>query len=154
LAAPQIGESLSIFVIDVTHEKANPKPVVFINPKIIKKSGAISSLEGCLSFPDVFTEVRRYSNVTVKAQDGNGKPFIIEAEGGSLLAKALQHEYDHLNGVVFIDHARNRFEVDELLHQQDLPPIEAEKLLDESELEEEIQKAEVQAKEVLSAEKE
>lgn len=140
LAAPQVGESISLFIIDASHDKDNPHPVAFINPKIIKKSGAFSSYEGCLSFPDVFTEVRRYANVTIKAQDRNGKPFIVEATGASLLVKALQHEYDHLLGTVFIDHVRNRFEVDEMLKQQGLPPINPDMIMDEPELEEEIQK--------------
>ena len=67
LAAPQVGESLRIFVIDVSDPKSPAHPIVFINPKIIKKSGAMISNESCLSFPKAFVDVRRYENVMVKA---------------------------------------------------------------------------------------
>lgn len=138
LASPQIGENYRIFVIDTSSGDEPLNPIVFINPKIIKKSGAFISNEGCLSFPEVYTDVRRYKNVMVKAMDGHGKSFVMEAKDGSLLVKAIQHEFDHLDGVLFIDHARNRFEVEELLSKHHLPPIELDKMLDESELEEEI----------------
>ena len=75
LAAPQIGENLRIFVIDVSEPDEPYNPIVFINPKIIEKSGAVNSYEGCLSFPDAYTNVRRYKNVKVKALDINGKPY-------------------------------------------------------------------------------
>lgn len=138
LAAPQIGENYRVFVIDTSSGDEPLNPQVFINPKIIKKSGAFVSNEGCLSFPDVYTDVRRYLNVTVKAMDGHGRAFVLEAKDGSLLAKAIQHEFDHLEGILFIDHARNRFEVDEELAKRKLPPIDSAKMLDESELEAEI----------------
>lgn len=142
LAAPQVGENLRIFVIDVSDPKGPIQPLVFINPKIIKKSGAINSYEGCLSFPKAYTNVRRYSNVMVKALDINGKPFIKEAKDGELLARAIQHEFDHLDGKLFIDHCRNRFEAEKVLSKYNLPPIQAEKLIDEDFLEEEILKYE------------
>lgn len=138
LAAPQIGENYRIFVIDTSSGDEPLNPMVFINPKIIKKSGAFISNEGCLSFPDVYTDVRRYSNVMVKALDGHGKPFVLEAKDGSLLVKAIQHENDHLDGILFIDHARNRFEVEQELQKHALPPVEVEKLLEEKDLEEKI----------------
>ena len=109
LAAPQVGELLRMFVIDVSTGGERYNPIVLINPKIIKKSGAVACSEGCLSFPEVFTDVRRYKNVTVKALDIKGKPFIIEGKDGELLARALQHEFDHLDGILFVDHVRNRF---------------------------------------------
>ena len=136
LAAPQIGENVRIFVIDVATGNEPLNPIVFINPKIIKKSGAIKSNEGCLSFPEAYTNVRRYKNVMVKAIDRNGKPFVLEAKDGTLLARCIQHENDHLDGVLFIDHTVNRFETDEVLKQHELPPVEVEKLLDEPELQE------------------
>lgn len=139
LAAPQIGENYRIFVIDTSSGNQALNPIVFINPKIIKKSGAFISNEGCLSFPEVYADVRRYKNVTVKALDSHGKPFVIEAKDGSLLAKAVQHEFDHLEGILFIDHIRNRFEVESLLASKNLPPVELDKMLDESDLEAEIQ---------------
>ncbi len=134
LAAPQIGENLRIFVIDVSTNNEPLNPIVFINPKIIKKSGACISHEGCLSFPEAFTDVKRYENVMVKALDRNGRSFVLEAKDGTLLARAI----DHLDGVLFIDHVINRFEAEEVLKKYNLPPIEVEKLLDEPELEEKI----------------
>ena len=138
LAAPQIGVNYRVFVIDVSADKEPPNPMVFINPKFIKKSGAFESDEGCLSFPNVFTKVRRYKNVTIKAQDTKGRSFILEANGGTLLTKALQHEYDHLDGVLFIDHARDLDDANSKLEKYKLPPVELGKLLDEPELEKEI----------------
>lgn len=138
LAAPQIGENYRIFVIDTSSGDEPLNPIVFINPKIIKKSGAFVSNEGCLSFPEVYTDVRRYFNVTIKAIDNHGRPFLIEAKDGSLLAKAIQHEFDHLEGILFIDHARNRFAIEQELAKKHLPPLELDKQLDEPELEAEI----------------
>ena len=86
-----------------------------MSPEIIKKSGSIVSNEGCLSFPEVYTDVRRYKNVMVKALDIHGKPFVLEAKDGTLLARAIQHEFDHLDGILFIDHCINRFDADEKL---------------------------------------
>ncbi len=140
LAAPQIGENLRVFVIDVSTDKEPLNPRVFINPKIIKKSGACISHEGCLSFPEAFTDVKRYANVMVKALDTNGRSFVLEAKDGSLLARAIQHEFDHLDGILFIDHSINRFEADEVLKKNNLPPVQVEKLLDEPELTEEVNK--------------
>lgn len=138
LAAPQVGQNLRIFVIDVSDPSGPINPQVFVNPKIIKKSGAISSYEGCLSFPKAYTHVRRYKNVMVKALDMNGRPFIIEGKNGELLARCLQHEFDHLDGKLFIDHCRNRFDANNVLAKFNLPPIEEERLIDEDFLEEEI----------------
>ena len=140
LAAPQIGENVRIFVIDTASGNEPLNPRVFINPKIIKKSGAVNSYEGCLSFPEAYTNVRRYRNVTVKAIGMNGRPFIIEAKDGDLLARAIQHEFDHLEGILFIDHCRNRFEADKILAEKGLKPVDENYLLDEKELEEEIAK--------------
>ena len=139
LAAPQIGENYRVFVIDVSTGNEPLNPIVFINPKIIKKSGAVISHEGCLSFPEAFTDVRRYSDVMVKAMDRNGRSFVLEAKDGSLLARAIQHEFDHLDGILFIDHVINRFEAEEVLKKFNLPPIQIEKLLDEPELEAKIE---------------
>ncbi|MBQ4077698.1 peptide deformylase [bacterium] len=140
LAAPQIGENLRVFVIDVGVDAKSMNPITFINPKIIKKEGAVNSYEGCLSFPEAYSNVRRYSYVKVKALDIKGRPFILEAKEGSLLARAIQHEFDHLDGVLFIDHCRNRFETDKILADKGLAPTDPNYLLDEKELEEEIQK--------------
>ncbi len=140
LAAPQIGENYRVFVIDVSTSDEPLNPIVFINPKIIKKSGAVISHEGCLSFPKAFTDVKRYANVTVRALDRKGKSFTLDVKDGTLLARAIQHEYDHLDGILFVDHAINRFEAEEALSENDLPPLEPEKMIDEPELTEEIEK--------------
>ena len=139
LAAPQIGENLRVFVIDVGVDAKSMNPITFINPKIIKKEGAVNSYEGCLSFPEAYSNVRRYSYVKVKALDIKGRPFIIEAKEGSLLARAIQHEFDHLDGVLFIDHCRNRFETDKILTDKGLAPTDPKYYVEENELEEEIQ---------------
>ncbi len=138
LAAPQVGENVRIFVIDVTEPNEAPDPIIFINPKIIKKEGAINSYEGCLSFPQMYTNVRRYETVKVKALNFNGKPFVIEARDGSLLARAIQHEFDHLDGILFVDHTRNVIETSMLLDKYGLPKLEEDRLIEEEELEKEI----------------
>lgn len=138
LAAPQIGVNYRVFVIDVSTGNEPLNPIVFINPKIIKKSGAIVSNEGCLSFPEAYTDVRRYKNVMVKAMDSHGRNFVLEAKDGCLLARAIQHEFDHLDGILFIDHCINRFETDNVLKKFNLPPIETEKLISEPKLEKEL----------------
>lgn len=131
MAAPQIGVNLRVFVVDVSKNNEPLNPIVFINPKIIKKSGFCVAQEGCISFPEAYTDVKRYSEVMVKALDRNGRPFILEAKDGELLARAIQHENDHLDGVLFIDHCVNRFETDEILAKHKLPPIEPERLIEE-----------------------
>lgn len=104
LAANQVGVPLSVAVIDTTireeKERRRP-PLVIINPEIISAQGSVIEEEGCLSVPECYEKVRRAAKVRVRAQDPTGKTFEIEGEG--LLAKALQHEIDHLNGVLFID---------------------------------------------------
>ncbi len=99
LAAPQVGVSERLFVIDVR----DGKRWVFINPEIIGTSEECETVEeGCLSIPGIFSDVTRAARVTVQAQNLQGKPFTVEADG--LFARAIQHELDHLNGVLFIDH--------------------------------------------------
>lgn len=134
LAAPQIGVNLRVFVIDASTKEEQLEPMVFINPKIIKKSGAIKSNEGCLSFPEAYTDVVRYKDIMVKATNEHGKPFVMEVKGGNLLARAIQHENDHLDGILFIDHCLNRFEAEEVLKKYNLPSIDPDKLIDEEEM--------------------
>jgi peptide deformylase len=140
LAAPQIGENVRVFVIDVATGNEPLNPMVFINPKIIKKSGAVKSNEGCLSFPEAYTDVKRYKNVMVKATNEHGKPFVIEAKDGTLLARAIQHENDHLDGILFIDHCISRFEAEEVLKKHNLPSLNLDLLVEEKELEDELSK--------------
>ncbi len=140
LAAPQIGVNYRVFVVDVSKNDEPLNPIVFINPKIIKKSGAIIAQEGCISFPEAYTDVKRYKNVMVKALDIHGRSFVLEAKDGCLLARAIQHENDHLDGILFIDHCVNRFETDEILSKHHLPPVEPAKLVSEPELDKELEK--------------
>ena len=103
LAAPQIGVSLRLFVIDVAAGDDAPSQLrTFINPEIIERSGEVSYEEGCLSFPGVHEEIDRAERVKVRAYDQNGKAFTLEAQG--LLAVCIQHEMDHLQGKVFVEH--------------------------------------------------
>jgi peptide deformylase len=102
LAAPQIGISRRIAVIDVTFKEDPNAKLVLINPVIIKKEGRQRSSEGCLSIPDFREDVSRAKIVTVKAEDANGKFF--EHTGEDLLARAFLHETDHLNGKLYISH--------------------------------------------------
>ena len=140
LAAPQIGENLRVFVIDVSTNEEPLRPLVFINPKIIKKSGAIVTEEGCLSFPEAYANVKRYKNVMVKATDIHGRSYVMEAKDGCLLARAIQHENDHLDGILFIDHSANRFETEAVLEKHNLPPIEPERLISEPDIDAELEK--------------
>jgi peptide deformylase len=102
LAATQIGVALAIFVVDTAEEGAPSDLRVFINPEIMEKDGEIVWNEGCLSFPEVHEEIERAARIRVRAQDREGKWFELEAE--ELLAVAIQHEYEHLQGVLMIDH--------------------------------------------------
>ncbi len=101
LAATQIGEPLRIFVIDTAGDDEPSKLRVFINPEIVSKEGELVWEEGCLSFPGVMEEIERAAKVRVRALDRDGEPFELEAEG--LLAVAIQHEHDHLDGTLMID---------------------------------------------------
>ena len=103
LAAVQVGVARRMLVIDVSREGEEKTPLVFINPEIVASSDDRSVYEeGCLSIPDYYAEVERPATVTVRYLDRSGKQQTIEADG--LLATCLQHEIDHLNGILFIDH--------------------------------------------------
>ncbi|OQM73719.1 peptide deformylase [Manganibacter manganicus] len=103
LAAIQIGTPLRMLVIDLAKEDEEPAPHVFINPEILSRSDERSVYEeGCLSIPDYYAEVERPAAVRARYLDRDGKMQEIEAEG--LMATCLQHEIDHLDGVLFIDH--------------------------------------------------
>jgi len=103
LAAIQIGEPRRMLVIDLAKEDEPKAPHVIINPEIVASGDGVSVYEeGCLSIPDYYAEVERPDTVTVKYLDRDGKEQLIEADG--LMATCLQHEIDHLNGVLFIDH--------------------------------------------------
>ena len=99
LAAPQIGVELQIFIISLDGTRESVK--VYINPTVTTLGKIVSTEEGCLSVPGVYTKIRRYSRCKVTATDLDGNEFTEEAEG--LYARALQHESDHLNGVIIAD---------------------------------------------------
>jgi peptide deformylase len=101
LAAPQIGISQRITVIDVNFKEKPEERVVLINPEIVESEGKIVGEEGCLSLPDIRDKVQRAARVKIRAQDVMGEFF--EVEGTELLGRAMQHEIDHLNGILFID---------------------------------------------------
>ena len=116
LAAPQVGESLQLTVLDVSQVEDRPStiklngentdaqsamPLVLINPKIDLGSETEMGTEGCLSFPEITGEIERAKSVTVRARNLDGEAIEIEATG--FLARAIQHEVDHLNGILFID---------------------------------------------------
>ena len=118
LAAPQIGELKRMIVIDTRPkdeggrrykydemsdlEKAVPQPLILINPEIVKGEGKTTFDEGCLSIPGYYETVERFDYIEMKAFDINGKEFIVKTDG--LLAICMQHELDHLEGTLFVDH--------------------------------------------------
>jgi peptide deformylase len=102
LAAPQVGRSLRVFVIDLEEEDRPRVKMAFVNPVIVEHSSDTNvGEEGCLSIPTLRADVKRATRVVVEALDADGKPFRLEAEG--LLARAVQHEQDHLDGILFLD---------------------------------------------------
>lgn len=111
LAAPQVGVSKQIMVIDVAGEDEPRKPIVFVNPRIVEQEGELVGLEGCLSFPGVYFEVKRANRIVVKFQNLQGKDVKMEAEG-DLLCRAIQHEIDHLDGELFINKAVSKIQAD------------------------------------------
>jgi peptide deformylase len=102
LAAPQVGSSLRFAVVDLMPDE-KPAPIVLVNPRIVAASEEQATREeGCLSLPGMYADVTRPAQVTVRYQDENGTRHELAADG--LLAACLQHEIDHLNGVLFVDH--------------------------------------------------
>ncbi|HDR4459924.1 TPA: peptide deformylase [Bacillus cereus] len=109
LAAPQVGVSLQVAVVDVDDETGK---IELINPLILEKRGEQVGPEGCLSFPGLYGEVERADYIKVRAQNRRGKVFLLEAEG--FLARAIQHEIDHLHGVLFTSKVTRYYEENEL----------------------------------------
>ncbi len=105
LAANQVGRDLQIFIIDATLAKENEVTDVFINPEITEFSRDTGEMEeGCLSLPNHWLQIKRSKKIKIKALDENGKKIKIKARG--FLARVLQHEYDHLQGILIKDHAK------------------------------------------------
>ena len=114
LAAPQVGLSMCLAIIDVKIE-GQSDPLILINPEIVQREGSITEEEGCLSVPGLYAKVRRHALVTVRAFDENGEQW--ERTGTGLLARAFEHEVDHLDGKLFLNHLSlvERLKVAELL---------------------------------------
>src|SRR6185312_7017267 len=136
LAAQQIGQAVQITVIDVRGVTDRPStmeikgkpveveehmPIVLINPELTLSGEAVAGPEGCLSFPEVFADIKRPEFVDVKAMNEKGKP--IEFRAGGLLSRAVQHEWDHLHGILFIDRMEKKAK-EEL--RSDLDALQAE----------------------------
>ncbi|NTU41564.1 MAG: peptide deformylase [Nitrospirales bacterium] len=101
LAAPQVGVSQRVIVLDLSSDEEKHPVIALINPEILEAGGLTDSEEGCLSIPEYSTTIKRANKVGVKGLDREGKEVVIEAEG--LLARALQHEIDHLEGLLIVD---------------------------------------------------
>ena len=102
LAAPQVGVSLRVVLLQMPGEE----PIAIVNPKIVKRTGEQEVTEGCLSIPGYAGEIKRSVSVTVKGQDRQGKA--IRLKGTGLMAQALEHELDHLNGILYVDHLESQ----------------------------------------------
>src|ERR1043166_7194040 len=151
LAAPQVGESFQLTVLDVSQVEDRPTtmklngasvdpktvmPLVLVNPQIDLGSETETGLEGCLSFPEITGDIERAKSVTTRAQNLDGEPIEIEATG--FLARAIQHEVDHLNGILFIDRERAedelvvlRGKIEELEHRRADRPLITDERLDD-----------------------
>ena len=101
LAAPQVGFNIRLIVIDVSGGKEPDKKIILCNPRIISSEGTQEGEEGCLSVPEFYEKLTRPMKVAIEAQDEKGESFILEGE--ELLARAICHEMDHLEGVMFVD---------------------------------------------------
>tara|TARA_B100000700_G_scaffold133772_1_gene149451 strand:+ start:133 stop:741 length:609 start_codon:yes stop_codon:yes gene_type:complete len=116
LAAPQVGLKKRILVIDLNFEDPNAPPNVFINPEIISTSASVDTYEeGCLSIPGVYLNVVRPSSIKLSYRDEMGRPKKMNAEG--LMARCIQHEIDHLNGVLFVDKVTDEDELKKQLNE-------------------------------------
>lgn len=104
LAAPQVGSELRIAVVDISVGEDPALLKVLVNPEIVRREGLETDVEGCLSLPGITDKVDRPVSVTVRAQDLSGKPF--ELEAADYMARAICHEVDHLDGILFTDHLR------------------------------------------------
>lgn len=100
LAAPQVNHQIRLIVIDISENRN--EPMIFINPEIEKSNGKVESSEGCLSVPDIKTEVNRFESIDIKARTLEGEEVYMKADG--LLSICIQHEIDHLDGKLFIDY--------------------------------------------------
>ena len=127
LAAPQIGINKELLVIDINLEDSAAEPLILINPEITDYGTTLNSYEeGCLSIPGVYLNVIRPSTIKLKFRDEMGRPRKMKADG--LLARCIQHEMDHLNGVLFVDRVTSKEDLNKELikegfHEKDVRPI-------------------------------
>ena len=127
LAAPQIGINKELLVIDVNFEDSAAEPLILINPEITAYGSTLNSYEeGCLSIPGVYLNVVRPSTIKLRFRDEMGRPRKMKADG--LLARCIQHEMDHLNGVLFVDRVTSKEDLNKELikegfHEKDVIPI-------------------------------
>lgn len=116
LAAPQVGVNKQLLVVDVDPENSATPPLVLINPKVIRASKDLDcGQEGCLSIPGVYLDVVRPTAIEVAYKDENGRPQKLKA--AELLARCIQHEMDHLNGVMFVDRVENALALNQELQK-------------------------------------
>ena len=121
LAAPQVGVQKRILVIDLNFEDPNAPPNVFINPEIISFSASLDTYEeGCLSIPGVYLNVLRPASIKLSYRDEMGRPKKMNADG--LMARCIQHEIDHLNGVCFVDKVTDEEELKKQLNENNFNP--------------------------------
>ena len=121
LAAPQVGIQKRLLVIDLNFEDPNASPMVFINPEIISSSASLDTYEeGCLSIPGVYLNVLRPSSIKVSYRDEMGRPKKMNADG--LMARCIQHEIDHLNGICFVDKVTDDEELKKQLNENNFNP--------------------------------
>ena len=127
LAANQVGVLKRVFVANLSHVKEGEKPFAIINPVLVDKAGEIIGEEGCLSIPGIFEDVVRSKRITFKGLDMDGKEIEIKAE--DLLARVMQHELDHLNGILFIDNLSKikREQIDSKLNKISEKSLEVKK---------------------------
>jgi len=100
LAAPQVNQPIRLIVMDISEDR--DQPMVFVNPVVSSYEGSVESNEGCLSVPDIKTDIKRHETITLDAMDLEGNTILLHAEG--LLSICIQHEIDHLDGKLFIDY--------------------------------------------------
>ena len=138
LAAPQVGVDKQIFVLDCSTVAQRYGQMVFINPKIVRKSGACLSQEGSPSFLGALLEVKRYHTITVRFQDlqGKSKELTVSVDEHPLLCRAIQHEIDHLNGILICDRVADVEASNAVLAEKKLPAIDVSRLVVDSALDE------------------
>jgi peptide deformylase len=132
LAAPQVGALKRLFVLDGTQEETSH--MVCINPVLVCKEGFCLSDEGSPTFPGVLAQVRRYQHITVRYTDHKGRPQTFTPQPGGLLCMAIQHEMDHLDGIVMVDRAADVTATNTLLAAENLPLIDPDRLQSEPQL--------------------